>query len=132
MGRICCIAGALVALIAVPILCQAQQLKNVSGFDAGLLIGKLCKGTFSTGFQGEEARGAMHLRFIASDGLLVAESRGKLGSDAFRLAAGDPFSTSDEIAREVNNLSVSGSRVTFSTALGSKYDLTYDGGALVG
>ena len=121
-----------VALVLLPMVSYAQQLRNVTGFDANLLVDKLCKGTFDTGGTGEQSIGAVHVRFFVKGNELAAESRSKFGEAAANATSGDPFGATGEMPAAVKDLYVSGMNVAFVAAAGGKWKLTYDKGILLG
>jgi len=116
-------------------------LRNVSGLDPSLLVGKTCQGVFNSGRRREGSQGALQLRFAVNGDLLTAHFWRRLGKSAYDRAAyaitlpgqsGDAAGLGLDYLGEVSGLTVSGSTVRFVDPMGGRVQLTYDSGRLFG
>src|SRR5260370_26560844 len=69
---------------AVAITASADPLlRNVTGFDPGLLAGKTCQGVFNTVRRREGSQGALQIRFAVAGDFLTAHLWRRLGKPAY-------------------------------------------------
>jgi len=62
-------------------------LRNVTGLDPSLLVGKTCQGVFNSGRRREGSQGALQLRFAVNGDVLTAHFWRRLGKSAYDQAA---------------------------------------------
>jgi len=121
------------------------MLRNVAGFDPGLLAGKICQGTFDTGRRRPPAirpwsEGALQLRFAANGGVLTAHIWRRFGwhaRDRAAYAISQPGATAFNTRRfedlgEVRDLNVNGPVISYVDPQGARVALSYDRGWLRG
>jgi len=116
-------------------------LRNVTGLDPSLLVGKTCQGVFNSGRRREGSQGALQLRFAVNGAVLTAHFWRRLGKSAYDQAAyaitlpgqsGDAARLGLDYLGEVSGLTVGGSTVRFVDPTGGRVQLTYDSGRLLG
>ncbi len=105
----------------------SQPVSNVSGFDAGILIGKVCIGTFSTktppDYTVPTSLGALRITFVAQGNMLTARQERAFGKEAFL----EPSAAKWESVGTWKSLAISGSDFHAFTAQGVKIDGRIDG-----
>lgn len=118
---------------------RAAALANVNGFEAGLLAGKTCAGTFNTGRRQQVSEGALQLRFAIEGGRLTAQFSRVFGTPAYDRAAyalsrGQPVETVAFGPPEaVRGLDVAGDTLHLIDPTGARVTLGYrQGGRLSG
>jgi YD repeat-containing protein len=129
----------LVGIAAVNAASAAPVLRNVAGFDPGLLAGKTCQGWFNTGRRREGSQGALQVSFAVNGDVLTAHLWRRLGKEAYDKAAyavtqpgqSDDTTSLDDLG-EVRRLRVPGKKVRYVDPTGGKVRLTYDQGRLRG
>src|ERR671924_241545 len=62
-------------------------LRNVTGLDPSVLVGKTCQGVFNSGRRREGSEGALQLRFGVNGDVLTAYFWRRLGKPAYDRAA---------------------------------------------
>ena len=62
-------------------------LRNVSGLDPSLLVGKTCQGVFNSGRRREGSQGALQLQFAVNGDVLTAHFWRRLGKFPYDRAA---------------------------------------------
>jgi hypothetical protein len=114
-------------------------LRNVTGFDPALLIGKTCEGVFNSGRRREGSQGGLQLRFAIRSDVLTADFWRRLGKadyDRYAYAITQPGRGSAvpdlDYWGPVSDLSVSGNTIRYIDPTGGKVVLTYDNGRLRG
>ncbi len=131
------VAGMAVAFAAP----SDAALRNVTGLDPGLLVGKTCQGGFNSGRRREGSQGALQLRFAVNGDVLTGFFWRQLGEQAYARAAyaitlpgqgSDAVGLGIDYLGEVQGLTVSGRTVRFVDPTGGKVQLTYEGGRLLG
>ena len=130
---------ALAGIIAALPASTAPVLRNVSGFDTGLLVGKTCEGVFNSGRRREGSQGALQLRFVIRGDVLTADFWRRLGKSEYDRYAyaitqpgrGSPVPDLDYWG-PVSNLTVAGATIQYVDPTGGKVQLTYDNGRLRG
>jgi len=122
---------AIAALLFTASAVSAEQFKNVSEFDATLLVGKTCRGTFSTGNNTPTSKGAMHAKFYAKDGELAVHYWRRFGEEAYRTVSYETGSLFEDLG-EGSGFTVKNGHVHFVTNKLSTVDLDYKDGNLVG
>jgi len=117
----------------------ATTPRNVTGFDAALLAGKICQGAFNTGKSRQASVGALQLAFAIRGDVLGAHLWRLIGQAAYDQAAyalTQPGQRIDARAfddlGEVRGLSVTGNQVQYVDSQGARVQLTYDQGWLRG
>lgn len=107
----------------------AEELTNVKNFDASLLVGKTCKGSFTNGGTGERSLGGVILKISQEEKTLTAVYFRKFGQDAFK---GLEFDKPFENTGKVSSISVEGKKITYATRFGSVTTLLFDNNKLKG
>ena len=132
---------ALAGLAAATNVSADPALRNVTGLDPSLLVGKTCQGVFNSGRRREGSQGALQLRFAVNGAVLNAHFWRRLGKSAYDQAAyaitlpgqsGDAARLGLDYLGEVSGLTVGGSTVRFVDPTGGRVQLTYDSGRLLG
>lgn len=127
MGRIVWLAS-VAALWAYP---AAAQLQNVHGFDANLLLGKVCIGTFDTGRGGALSKGAFVSRFTQQTNILTADYASDFGEAPFERAnqwmrdGAVSNTVVTEASQPVRDLRVEGTQITFWSPKGPYFAFQY-------
>ncbi len=114
-------------------------LRNLTGFDPGLLAGKTCQGVFNTGRRREGSQGALQIRFAVAGDFLTAHLWRRLGKPAYDRAAyaitqpGQILDATglDDLG-EVRGMTVTGNTIRYVDPTGGRVELTYDSGGLLG
>jgi YD repeat-containing protein len=117
----------------------ATTLRNVTGFDPALLVGKTCQGIFNTGKERTASTGALQLSFTVQGDVLSARLSRLVGQAAYDQASwalsqpGQTMDTSwyDDLGT-VRDLSVAGKQVRYVDPQGAKVELAYNQGRLQG
>lgn len=116
----------------------AMPLANVSGFDAGLLAGSTCQGTFSSGRRHTWSQGAVELRFTVDGDRLAAQFSRLEGHAAFD---GVAYAMTQHQAVDasryeqlgpVRDLAITAGTIRYTDPLGARVTLTYRPGTLSG
>ena len=132
---------ALAGLAAATNVSADPALRNVTGLDPSLLVGKTCQGVFNSGRRREGSQGALQLRFAVNGDVLTAHFWRRLGKSAYDQAAyaitlpgqsGDAAGLGLDYLGEVGGLTVTGSTVQYVDPTGGKVQLTYGSGRLSG
>ncbi len=139
------VTALLVGMAGVNAASAEPMLRNVAGFDPGLLAGKICQGTFDTGRRRPPAirpwsEGALQLRFAANGGMLTAHMWRRFGwhaRDRAAYAITQPGATAFNTRRfedlgEVRDLNVNGPVISYVDPQGARVALSYDRGWLRG
>jgi len=129
----------LVGMAAVNADAAEPMLRNVAGFDPGLLAGKTCQGSFDTGAGRPESEGALQLRFAVDGAMLTANVWRRFGSNAQNKAAyaiiqpGPPFGVGGfQNLGPVRDLTVTNNIIQYVDGPGDRVVLYYDAGWLWG
>jgi hypothetical protein len=125
------ILSAAIGILAAGAAADAQQLANVTGFDARLLAGKTCQGAFDTGRKQEASQGALELRFAAAGNRLTGQVSRLVGREAYGRASyavtqRQPVDTAGyEQLGPMRDLSVAQGTIRYIDRLGAKVVLDY-------
>jgi hypothetical protein len=116
-------------------------LRNVTGLDPAVLVGKTCQGVFKAGRRREGSQGALHLQFAVNGDFLTAHFWRRLGQSAYGRAAyaitqpgqsGDAAAFGLDYLGEVGSLTVTGTTIRYVDPTGGRVQLAYGGGRLSG
>src|SRR5947208_10053892 len=132
---------ALAGMAAATIASADRPLRNVTGLDPAVLVGKTCQGVFNSGRRREGSQGALQLQFAVNGDVLTAHFWRRLGKSAYARAAyvitqsgqsGDATWPGLDYLGEVGGLTVTGSTLRYVDPTGGKVQLTYGSGRLAG
>jgi hypothetical protein len=106
---------------------QKKTLANVKGVDPAALAGMVCSGTFEVpSSRSNNSQGAFQFELSEVDGRLALRHSSKLGFVAYRDAINGQFNL--ENIGFAPTVEVDGRKIRFVTALGTKWDLTFEEG----
>jgi YD repeat-containing protein len=132
---------ALAGMAAATTASADRPMRNVTGLDPAVLVGKTCQGVFNSGRRREGSQGALQLQFAVNGDVLTAHFWRRLGKSTYDGAAfaitqpgqgGDAAGFGLDYLGEVSGLTVSGSTIRYIDPTGGRVQLTYDSGRLSG
>src|SRR5438093_7530502 len=120
---------ALAGMAAATTASADRPMRNVTGLDPAVLVGKTCQGVFNSGRRRKGSQGALQLQFAVNGDVLTAHFWRRLGKSAYDRAAfaitqpgqgGDAAGFGLDYLGEVSGPTVSGSTLRYIDPTGRK------------